>query len=78
MFDTRSPQGILSVDHGAPVESVLMFPGGGIFISAGKTLLLSKKFLFLSFNPELIFYFCRIYLIIIKFIMFAGGKIYIF
>ena len=26
---------MLSVDHGAPVESVLMFPGGSSFITAG-------------------------------------------
>ncbi|XP_033120672.1 U3 small nucleolar RNA-associated protein 15 homolog [Anneissia japonica] len=35
LFDLRSKSSILSVDHGQPVESVLMFPGGGIFLSAG-------------------------------------------
>ena len=35
MFDTRLPNSVFSVDHGHPVESVLMFPNGGIFLSAG-------------------------------------------
>ncbi|XP_071953243.1 U3 small nucleolar RNA-associated protein 15 homolog [Antedon mediterranea] len=35
LFDLRTKASILSVDHGQPVESVLMFPGGGVFISAG-------------------------------------------
>ena len=36
MFDSRIGESIMTVEHGAPVESVLMFPTGGIFISAGK------------------------------------------
>ena len=35
MFDTRMGESIMTVEHGAPVESVLMFPTGGVFISAG-------------------------------------------
>lgn len=35
MWDTRAGRQVLSVDHGAPVESVLMFPGGSSFITAG-------------------------------------------
>lgn len=35
MFDSRIPESVLTVDHGHPVESVLMFPSGGIFMSAG-------------------------------------------
>ncbi|KAJ8304128.1 hypothetical protein KUTeg_017711 [Tegillarca granosa] len=35
MFDSRIPESVLTVDHGHPVESVLMFPSGGIFLSAG-------------------------------------------
>lgn len=38
MYDARTSKNILSVNHGCPVESVLMFPSGGIFISAGGTI----------------------------------------
>ncbi|XP_023223481.1 U3 small nucleolar RNA-associated protein 15 homolog [Centruroides sculpturatus] len=37
MYDARTSKSILSVDHGCPVESVLMFPSGGVFVSAGGT-----------------------------------------
>ncbi|XP_035213494.1 U3 small nucleolar RNA-associated protein 15 homolog [Stegodyphus dumicola] len=37
MYDARSGSCVMSVDHGVPVESVLMFPTGGLFISAGGT-----------------------------------------
>ncbi|CAH1797851.1 unnamed protein product [Owenia fusiformis] len=37
LFDTRTDSSVLTIDHGAPVESVLMFPSGGLFISAGGT-----------------------------------------
>ena len=36
LFDSRIDNCVLTVDHGAPVESVLMFPTGGMFVSAGK------------------------------------------
>jgi len=35
LWDTRAPKSVMTVDHGAPVESVLMFPRGNTFISAG-------------------------------------------
>ncbi|XP_052792545.1 U3 small nucleolar RNA-associated protein 15 homolog [Mya arenaria] len=35
LFDTRLDKCVMCVDHGAPVESVLMFPTGGLFVSAG-------------------------------------------
>ncbi|KAK3098153.1 hypothetical protein FSP39_016684 [Pinctada imbricata] len=35
MYDTRAPDSVMTVRHGHPVESVLMFPNGGIFLSAG-------------------------------------------
>src|SRR4051794_11815733 len=35
LWDTRSNQTILSLDHGFPVESVLFFPGGSLLASAG-------------------------------------------
>ncbi|GAB6019900.1 hypothetical protein CHUAL_001435 [Chamberlinius hualienensis] len=35
MFDLRAKKSVLSVDHGAPVESVLLFPSGGVFVSSG-------------------------------------------
>lgn len=37
LFDTRSPASVMTVNHGAPVESVIMFPSGGVFISSGGT-----------------------------------------
>lgn len=37
MYDTRTNTPVLSVDHGAPVESILFLPSGGIFLSAGGT-----------------------------------------
>lgn len=35
MWDTRNQDCVMSVNHGHPVESLLMFPSGGLFISAG-------------------------------------------
>ncbi|CAL1541616.1 unnamed protein product [Lymnaea stagnalis] len=35
LWDARTPSSVLTVSHGSPVESVLMFPNGGIFFSAG-------------------------------------------
>lgn len=35
LFDLRTSEPVVSVDHEAPVESVLMFPTGGIFLTAG-------------------------------------------
>lgn len=41
LYDARSPTGsTISVDHGSPVESVLMYPGNSIFVSVGKLHLL--------------------------------------
>ncbi|CAG9116738.1 unnamed protein product [Plutella xylostella] len=37
LYDCRSNETVLSVDHGSPVESTLFLPSGGIFISAGGT-----------------------------------------
>lgn len=36
MYDTRTNNKILNVNHEAPVESLLFLPSGGIFLSAGK------------------------------------------
>ena len=38
LFDTRCKTSVLRIDHGSPVESVVMFPGGGIVASAGRQL----------------------------------------
>ncbi|KAK7072701.1 snoRNA-binding rRNA-processing protein [Halocaridina rubra] len=35
LWDTRSGSSVLTVDHGAPVESIACFPSGGVFVSAG-------------------------------------------
>lgn len=37
LFDSRTSESILTVNHGSPVESTLFLPSGGIFISAGGT-----------------------------------------
>lgn len=37
LYDARTPSGsTISVDHGAPVESVLMYPGNSVFVSVGE------------------------------------------
>ncbi|KAF7721902.1 snoRNA-binding rRNA-processing protein [Apophysomyces ossiformis] len=35
LWDTRQNECVMTMKHGAPVESVLMFPGGGAVVSAG-------------------------------------------
>ncbi|XP_045590796.1 U3 small nucleolar RNA-associated protein 15 homolog [Procambarus clarkii] len=35
LWDTRTASCVLTVDHGAPVESLVCFPSGGVFVSAG-------------------------------------------
>ncbi|PSN49805.1 U3 small nucleolar RNA-associated protein 15 [Blattella germanica] len=37
MYDTRINASVFNVDHGAPIESLLFLPTGGVFISAGGT-----------------------------------------
>ncbi|CAB3235035.1 unnamed protein product [Arctia plantaginis] len=37
LYDCRSNETVLTVNHGCPVESTLFLPSGGIFISAGGT-----------------------------------------
>ncbi|KAJ4436108.1 hypothetical protein ANN_18735 [Periplaneta americana] len=37
MYDARVNTSVFNVDHGAPVESVLFLPTGGVFLSAGGT-----------------------------------------
>ncbi|XP_075447863.1 U3 small nucleolar RNA-associated protein 15 homolog [Ascaphus truei] len=35
VFDARTEKSVLSMEHGQPVESVLLFPSGGLLVSAG-------------------------------------------
>uniref|UniRef100_A0A2R5LMQ6 U3 small nucleolar RNA-associated protein 15 homolog n=1 Tax=Ornithodoros turicata TaxID=34597 RepID=A0A2R5LMQ6_9ACAR len=35
IFDIRTSEAVVNVDHEAPVDSVLMFPNGGVFLTAG-------------------------------------------
>jgi U3 small nucleolar RNA-associated protein 15 len=35
LWDTRSNQCVTTIEHGAPVEDLLVFPGGGILVTAG-------------------------------------------
>lgn len=44
MYDKRSEKVVFNLNHGAPVESVIFLPSGGIFISAGKSLQPSSLF----------------------------------
>ncbi|CAH0399445.1 unnamed protein product [Chilo suppressalis] len=37
LYDCRSNETVLTVNHGSPVESTIFLPSGGIFISAGGT-----------------------------------------
>lgn len=37
LYDCRSNETVLTVNHGSPVESTLFLPSGGIFVSAGGT-----------------------------------------
>ncbi|XP_046739315.1 U3 small nucleolar RNA-associated protein 15 homolog [Diprion similis] len=37
MYDTRTNKTVFTVDHEAPVESLLFLPSGGVFVSAGGT-----------------------------------------
>lgn len=37
MYDTRTNEKVMTLDHGSPVESLIFLPSGGIFISAGGT-----------------------------------------
>ncbi|XP_069793234.1 U3 small nucleolar RNA-associated protein 15 homolog [Narcine bancroftii] len=35
LFDARLDKSVMTMDHGQPVESVLLFPSGGLLVSAG-------------------------------------------
>uniref|UniRef100_UPI00398F5BC3 U3 small nucleolar RNA-associated protein 15 homolog n=1 Tax=Pristiophorus japonicus TaxID=55135 RepID=UPI00398F5BC3 len=35
VFDARMDQSVITMEHGQPVESVLLFPSGGLLVSAG-------------------------------------------
>ncbi|MGH0175921.1 UNVERIFIED_CONTAM: hypothetical protein FKN15_006192 [Acipenser sinensis] len=35
VFDARADSSVMTMDHGQPVESVLLFPSGGLLVSAG-------------------------------------------
>ena len=35
MFDTRMSESVMMVDHGHPVDDVIMFPHGSVFLTAG-------------------------------------------
>lgn len=52
LYDARSPTGsTISVDHGSPVESVLMYPSNSIFVSVGKIYVLeNQSSMYYSYN----------------------------
>lgn len=35
VFDARTDKSVLTMDHGQPVESLLLFPSEGLLVSAG-------------------------------------------
>ncbi len=35
VWDVRSAQAVMELDHGAPVEALAFFPSGGLAVSAG-------------------------------------------
>lgn len=35
VFDSRTEKSVMTMEHGQPVESVLMYPSGGLLVSAG-------------------------------------------
>ncbi|NXU51743.1 UTP15 protein, partial [Turnix velox] len=35
LFDARTKNSVMTIEHGQPVESVLLFPSGGLLVSAG-------------------------------------------
>lgn len=35
VFDARAKSSVMTIEHGHPVESVLLFPSGGLLVSAG-------------------------------------------
>ncbi|CAH0553661.1 unnamed protein product [Brassicogethes aeneus] len=37
MYDTRTENEVLSINHGSPIEALLFLPSGGVFLSAGGT-----------------------------------------
>ena len=36
LFDARTEDSVLTVDHGQPIESVLLLPTDGMFLTAGE------------------------------------------
>lgn len=38
LFDTRVKNSVMTIEHGQPVESVLLFPSGGLLVSAGTSI----------------------------------------
>lgn len=38
LFDARTKSSVMTIEHGHPVESVLLFPSGGLLVSAGNPL----------------------------------------
>ncbi|XP_028406892.1 U3 small nucleolar RNA-associated protein 15 homolog [Dendronephthya gigantea] len=39
MWDNRSPASVMTIDHGHPVEDILVFPSGGLCASAGHNMI---------------------------------------
>lgn len=38
LFDARTKRSVMTIEHGQPVESVLLFPSGGLLVSAGTSI----------------------------------------
>lgn len=43
LFDARTKSSVMTIEHGHPVESVLLFPSGGLLVSAGNSIKSNKS-----------------------------------
>lgn len=46
LFDARVDKSVMTMDHGQPVESLLLYPSEGLLVSAGR-----KVFVRPNINP---------------------------
>lgn len=64
LFDARTKSSVMTIEHGHPVESVLLFPSGGLLVSAGNSIR-ANKYLFCDphlRNTSATFFLCAVLL----------------
>jgi len=52
LFDARTKSSVMTIEHGQPVESVLLFPSGGLLVSAGNSV--KSNFFFVALIWEIL------------------------